>query len=118
MLRAPSILQENEECDLRRSNIDASAGSRKEIERIVGHIRASWPEVKIILRGDYGFCREDLMAWCEASGVDYVETVSPSGCTSRSPGRRGSSLTRLRERGLSVATRQAAARRPPAPRPR
>jgi hypothetical protein len=57
---------------LRRSNIDASAGSRKEIERIVGRIRATWPEVKIILRGDSGFCREELMAWCEANAVDYV----------------------------------------------
>jgi hypothetical protein len=57
---------------LRPSNIDASAGSRKEIERIVGHMRARWPEVKIVLRGDSGFCREELMAWCEAHQVDYV----------------------------------------------
>ena len=26
----------------------------------------AWPEVKIILRGDSGFCRKDLMAWCES----------------------------------------------------
>jgi hypothetical protein len=57
---------------LRPSNIDPSAGSRKEIERIVGKIRALWPEVKIVLRGDSGFCREELMAWCEAHQVDYV----------------------------------------------
>ena len=57
---------------LRSSNIDASAGSRKEIERIVQRIRARWPEVKIVLRGDSGFCREELMAWCEAHQVDYV----------------------------------------------
>jgi hypothetical protein len=57
---------------LRPSNIDASAGSRKEIERIVGHMRARWPEVKIVLRGDSGFGREELMAWCEAHQVDYV----------------------------------------------
>jgi Transposase DDE domain group 1 len=57
---------------LRPSNIDPSAGSRKEIERIVGKIRAHWPEVKIVLRGDSGFCREELMAWCEANQVDYV----------------------------------------------
>jgi hypothetical protein len=57
---------------LRSSNIDPSAGSRKEIERIVQRIRASWPEVKIVLRGDAGFCREELMAWCEAHQVDYV----------------------------------------------
>lgn len=57
---------------LRPSNIDPSAGSRKEIERIVKRIRAMWPEVKIVLRGDSGFCREELMAWCEANQVDYV----------------------------------------------
>ena len=57
---------------LRPSNIDPSAGSRKEIERIVKRIRAKWPQVKIVLRGDSGFCREELMAWCEANGVDYV----------------------------------------------
>jgi hypothetical protein len=57
---------------LRPSNIDPSAGSRKEIERIVKRIRASWPEVRIVLRGDSGFCREELMAWCEANQVDYV----------------------------------------------
>ena len=57
---------------LRRSNIDPSAGSRKELERIIQRIRTTWPQVRIILRGDSGFCREELMAWCEASGVDYV----------------------------------------------
>lgn len=57
---------------LRPSNIDPSAGSRKEIERIVKQIRAAWPEVKIVLRGDSGFCREELMAWCEDNQLDYV----------------------------------------------
>jgi hypothetical protein len=57
---------------LRVSNIDASAGSREELERIVTQIRQAWPEVKITIRGDSGFCREELMAWCEANQVDYV----------------------------------------------
>jgi len=57
---------------LRPSNLDPSAGSRKEIERIVKRIRARWPEVKIVLRGDSGFCREERMAWCEANHADYV----------------------------------------------
>src|SRR5438477_3004058 len=57
---------------LRPSNIDPSAGSQKEIERIVKRIRARWPEAKLVLRGDSGFCREELMAWCEANRVDYV----------------------------------------------
>ncbi|HWC17805.1 MAG TPA: IS1380 family transposase [Terriglobales bacterium] len=57
---------------LRPSNIDPSAGSRKEMERLVKRIRAQWPQVKIVLRGDSGFCREELMAWCEANHVEYV----------------------------------------------
>jgi hypothetical protein len=57
---------------LRRSNIDASAGAVAEVERIVGQIRARWPRVTIMLRADSGFARDELMAWCEASAVDYV----------------------------------------------
>src|SRR5271170_6983978 len=57
---------------LRRSNIDAAAGSVEEIERIVRHIRARWPRVRILLRADSGFARETLMAWCEANRVDYL----------------------------------------------
>jgi hypothetical protein len=57
---------------LRPSNQDASAGSLPEVKRIVVLIRARWPEVQIILRADSGFCREELMAWCENNGVEYV----------------------------------------------
>jgi Transposase DDE domain group 1 len=57
---------------LRSANIDASAGSLAEIRRIVEQIRQCWPEVRIILRGDSGFCRDELMSWCEDNGVDYV----------------------------------------------
>ena len=57
---------------LRRSNIDASAGAKDEVARIVGQIRAHWPRVSILLRADSGFARDELMAWCEASAVDYV----------------------------------------------
>jgi hypothetical protein len=57
---------------LRPSDIDASAGSVDEIERIVRQIRARWPHVRILLRADSGFAREALMAWCEDNRVDYV----------------------------------------------
>jgi hypothetical protein len=57
---------------LRESNHDASFGSLQEIRRIVAQIRAAWPEVKIILRGDSGFCRNELMSWCESNRVDFV----------------------------------------------
>ncbi len=57
---------------LRPSDIDAAAGSVKQVAKIVKRIRRQWPGVRIIVRGDSGFCRENLMAWCEANGVDYV----------------------------------------------
>ena len=57
---------------LRRSNIDGSAGAVEEIARIVAQIRRRWPLVRILLRGDSGFAREALMAWCEANRVDYL----------------------------------------------
>lgn len=57
---------------LRPSNIDASTGSVKELTRIVRRIRRRWPRVQIVIRGDSGFCREQIMAWCEANNVDFV----------------------------------------------
>src|SRR5438128_5381383 len=57
---------------LRRSDIDASAGSVEEVARIVRQIRARWPFVRILLRADSGFAREAIMAWCEANRVDFV----------------------------------------------
>jgi hypothetical protein len=42
------------------------------MERIVAQIRAAWPGVKIVIRADSGFCRNELMSWCEKHGVDYV----------------------------------------------
>jgi len=57
---------------LRPSNLDASAGSLEEVRRIVRQLRARWPGVRILLRADAGFCREELMAWCETHDVDYA----------------------------------------------
>ena len=57
---------------LREADQDASFGSLQEIQRIVAQIRAAWPATKIILRGDSGFCRNQLMSWCEDNGVDFV----------------------------------------------
>ncbi len=64
---------------LRPSDIDACAGSLKQVMQIVAHIRRHWPAVKIVLRGDSGFCREHLMRWCEANGVDYLFGMPKNG---------------------------------------
>ncbi len=57
---------------LREANHDAAFGSSQEIQRIVAQIREAWPATKIILRGDSGFCRNQLMSWCENNSVDFV----------------------------------------------
>ena len=57
---------------LRPSNIDGAAGSVRQLERIVSQIRTRWPKVQIVIRGDSGFCRDNLMSWCESNQVQYV----------------------------------------------
>ena len=57
---------------LRPSNIDGSAGTVQELQRIVPHIREHWPNVRIILRADSGFCREAIMQWCENNRVEFI----------------------------------------------
>jgi hypothetical protein len=57
---------------LRPANVDAAFGAVDELERIVARVRQRWPEVRIIVRGDSGFAREELMSWCESHSVDFV----------------------------------------------
>jgi hypothetical protein len=57
---------------LRPADVDAAQGAVEEVARIIRQIRHSWPKVRIVLRADSGFARDDLMAWCEANGVDFV----------------------------------------------
>jgi len=57
---------------LRPSSIGPAVGAKKEVARVVQQIRRRWPDVRIILRGDSGFCVDEVMAWCEENRVDYV----------------------------------------------
>jgi len=57
---------------LRQANQDTAAGSRAEVQRIVERLRVKWPDVEIAIRGDSGFCRDELMSWCEANQVHYI----------------------------------------------
>lgn len=56
---------------LRPSNIDAARHSRAILKLLVDRLRQQWPGVKIIFRGDSGFCRWKLLRWCDRHGVDY-----------------------------------------------
>jgi hypothetical protein len=58
---------------LRVASQDPASGVRQELERIVKKLRAAWPAVRIIVRGDSGFCRDEIMSYCEQNEkVDYV----------------------------------------------
>jgi hypothetical protein len=61
---------------LRPSNLDGATGTVKHLARIVARIRQAWPDVQIVIRGDSGFCREDLLLWCETNRVDFVIGLS------------------------------------------
>ena len=64
---------------LRPADLDASTGAVKQVARIVEQIRRRWPQVRIILRADSGFCRESLMRWCEENRVDYLFGLAKNG---------------------------------------
>jgi len=57
---------------LRTADQDAAKGTDDELQRIVAQIREAWPTVEIVVRGDSGFCRDDLMAWCEENDVEFL----------------------------------------------
>jgi Transposase DDE domain group 1 len=57
---------------LRTSDIDASKHSRALLKLLVQRLRQAWPDVKITIRADSGFCRWRLMRWCDSHGIGYV----------------------------------------------
>ncbi len=57
---------------LRPSKIDGAKHTRAVLKLLVGKLRAVWPEVKLTIRGDSGFCRWRLMRWCDSHGIGYV----------------------------------------------
>lgn len=59
-------------CYLRRSRIDAAKNAAALIKLLVQRLRRQWPAVRIIVRGDSGFCRQRLLRFCERNGVGYV----------------------------------------------
>lgn len=57
---------------LRQSDRDAAWGAVDKVAKIVAALRRKFPRVQIILRGDSGFCRDELLRWCERHGVNYL----------------------------------------------
>jgi hypothetical protein len=64
---------------LRPSNLDPAAGGLEELQRVIKIIPSKWKDVKIIIRADSAYSREDIMAWCESqTGIDYVIGLAPN----------------------------------------
>jgi len=60
-------------------NVDPASGGLEELQRVIKLIRSRWKNVKIIIRGDSAYSREDIMAWCESkTGIDYVLGLAPN----------------------------------------
>jgi len=57
---------------LRPANIDGAHHAAAVVKLLVQRLRQAWPEVRITIRADSGFCRQRLLCWCERNGVDYV----------------------------------------------
>jgi hypothetical protein len=57
---------------LRPAGIDGALGASEMLEPIVEKLREAWPEVCLLIRGDSGFAREELMSWCEENDLDYL----------------------------------------------
>lgn len=90
---------------LRRANQDGAAGAKEEVERIIAQIRERWPQVTIILRADSGFCREELMLWCEQNAVDYVFGLARNKRLTRAIGRQLREAREAAERAHRPARR-------------
>lgn len=56
---------------LRPSKIDEAKHAGAILKLLVGRLRAAWPAVRIVLRGDSAFCRRRILAWCERNAVGY-----------------------------------------------
>ncbi|MDA1101950.1 MAG: IS1380 family transposase [Proteobacteria bacterium] len=56
----------------RPANIDGATHAWAILKLLVTRLRQAWPEVRIILRADSGFCRYKMLSWCERHGVSYI----------------------------------------------
>lgn len=62
--------------DVRKANIDASAGTTEVLEKLVPILRAKWPQAELVIRADSGFAREAIFEWCENNNIHYTIGLS------------------------------------------
>jgi len=61
---------------LRPSNVDGAKHTWAILSLLVRRLRQAWPQVKIIFRGDSGFCRHKMLTWCERHDVGYIVGIA------------------------------------------
>lgn len=61
---------------LRPSKIDGAKHAWAILSLLVKRLRQVWPKVRIVFRGDSGFCRWRMLSWCERHGVDYIVGIA------------------------------------------
>lgn len=88
---------------LRTSKIDAAKHSRAILKLLVTRFRQVWPQVRIIFRGDSGFCRWRLMRWCDRHDVGYILGLAQNPVLMREAERW---TTRARERFEQTGAKQ------------
>src|SRR3954452_8225658 len=71
---------------LRPSDIDAGKHTRAVLKLLARKLRRAWPEVRITIRGDSGFCRWRLMRWCDSHGIGYVLGLARNPALQRAAG--------------------------------
>jgi hypothetical protein len=61
---------------LRPSNVDGAKHAWAILALLVRRLRQAWPAVRIVFRGDSGFCRHRMLSWCERQGVGYIVGIA------------------------------------------
>lgn len=68
---------------LRPSKIDGAKHAWAILSLLVKRLRRQWPDVRIIFRGDSGFCRHKMLTWCENNSVDYIVGLARNAAVTR-----------------------------------
>ena len=88
---------------LRPSKIDGAKHAWAILALLVKRLRQAWPEVKIVLRADSGFCRPRMLAWCERHGVGYCVGLARNPRSGRLPTITAASARRRGAQQLSAS---------------
>jgi hypothetical protein len=57
---------------LREGKTPSGQEVRTILKHVIKRIRAHWPKVQILVRGDSHYGRHEVMEWCESQEIDYV----------------------------------------------